>query len=317
MESLLSLTDGLAGHAFDLLPMLEGLQAELQAAVGDGDPQDGVGAVDEGLGSLSPLRPRGPSTRPASRAACCAGLWARCTGCLRRLLGLPVAEAAASIVTPSFLCDRGLGLARAHRGFLAGYLSIRRDLLTTVRRQLSKATFERRPLALYVTGHSLGGALASLAILDLRVALQAALRSSVAGGDGDVSPSRGGGGGAFPSAMGCYTFGAPCPGNSAFRTLFNVLAPVETFRIVARQDVVTALPPGSLGFRQAGREAWLDATGEPAFCMSWSMRRLLPRRRRLSDHRLSTYLALLSAKYRRDRGRPYVSATSPAAPAGV
>mmetsp|Transcript_48218 Transcript_48218/g.154564 ORF Transcript_48218/g.154564 Transcript_48218/m.154564 type:complete len:273 (+) Transcript_48218:2227-3045(+) len=248
------------------------------------------------------------------------------------------------------LCSGGLGLARAHRGFLTGYLTVRRDLLILIRRRLAQAQRERRRLKIYVTGHSLGGALATLALLDLRVSLQEVWRSmldsemslppsfaSTSTKSPTKSPSRRlpgrtrstgsmptpsansvsspcrspsrrmAGFVAQPPALGCYTFGAPRPGNNGFRTLFNVLVPPESFRVVARQDIIAATPPTSLGFRQVGREVWLDEDGEPNFCMSWSMRRLLPQRTRLRDHRLREYYALLGAKFLREGGRCYAS----------
>ncbi len=70
----------------------------------------------------------------------------------------------------------------------------------------------------YYTGHSLGAALATLA---------AARRT--------------------PRAL--YTFGSPRVGNQAF---VDSLAHIPIYRIVDDQDIVTTLPPESLGFRHAG-----------------------------------------------------------------
>mmetsp|Transcript_56147 Transcript_56147/g.119541 ORF Transcript_56147/g.119541 Transcript_56147/m.119541 type:complete len:166 (-) Transcript_56147:31-528(-) len=113
-----------------------------------------------------------------------------------------------------------------------------------------------------------------------------------------------------PPTLACYTYGAPRPGNSAFRTLFNVLAPPETYRLVVKQDVITACPPTSLGFRQVGREVWLDDGSDPVFCMSWSMRQLLPARTRLRDHRLKEYFALMTALLKKERASSSSSSNS-------
>merc|ERR1712187_746358 len=119
--------------------------------------------------------------------------------------------------------------------------------------------------------------------------------ASAALGDNHVSSTRASTVAENPSpVLGLYTFGAPRGGNSAFRTLFNMLSPHEAFRVVARRDLFTVLPAWP-GFRQVGREVWLDSLGEPAFCMSWSMKKLLPRRLRLLDHRLDQYYALLAS----------------------
>lgn len=226
-------------------------------------------------------------------------------------------EVEESFVDPIALLSEGLAdgssRPRVHRGFLACYLAVRPELLTVVRRRIALARLEGRKLHVYVTGHSLGGALASLALLDLRVALRepaavaaaAFVAPCAAPGDSVNVNATGGGADAALAAqqectfLGVYTFGAPRPGNAAFRTLFNTLAPQEAFRIVARQDVVTACPP-PFGFKQVGKEAWLDAAGEPTFCMSWSMRQLLPPRSRLRDHRTTEYRFLLGSKFFRE-----------------
>merc|ERR1712187_958990 len=131
--------------------------------------------------------------------------------------------------------------------------------------------------------------------------------ASAALGDNHVSSTRASTVAENPSpVLGLYTFGAPRVGNSAFRTLFNMLAPCEAFRVVARRDLFTVLPAWP-GFCQVGREVWLDSAGEPAFCMSWAMEKLLPGRRRLQDHWIVEYHALLAHKFHRDRGWRFMS----------
>lgn len=309
----------MGSHAFDLVGLAHCLEKELEAVLAQAGLRSRQPGVDGSRLSRSPSRRQFRSIPvDNSMRARCRRTWAVCRGrlgafCLRLLcLRRPLAEADGSMVDPSLLCDGHLALARAHRGFLMGYLALRRELLSLVRRRLAEARRDRRRLAVYTTGHSLGGALATLALLDLRVALQQAEPESAtsawpaprAGAASAATPS-GGSTGSWP-AIGCYTFGAPSPGNSAFRTLFNLLAPREVFRVVARRDLIAACPPG-LGFRQVGREVWFDAAGEPTFCMSWSMRQLLPRRRRLRDHRLREYYLLLGAKFLRDRSQCYAS----------
>lgn len=219
-------------------------------------------------------------------------LWCMC-------LWVPTRETEASFVEPEALMEFDFSNTRVHRGFHSSYLSVRDDLLTTVGQRLVRASLEQRSLRIYLTGHSLGGALATLCALDFSVALRESMRWDTQ--EIAVLAARSAG------TLSLYTFGAPRPGNSAFRTLFNVLIPKESFRIVDRQDVITESPPERLGFRQVGREVWLDEAGEPTFVMSWSMHQLLPRRRILRHHPLSEYFKLLSAKYRRERGQPYLS----------
>ena len=74
------------------------------------------------------------------------------------------------------------------------------------------------------TGHSLGGALATLCALDVQYNFP----------DKQVS---------------CYTFGSPKVGNSYFKDSFNKRVP-QTYRFVNSADTVPALPPG--GFEHVG-----------------------------------------------------------------
>ena len=84
----------------------------------------------------------------------------------------------------------------------------------------------RKPL--FVTGHSLGGALAALAA-------QMAVASGVA-----------------PQAV--YVFGMPRTGGEQFKANYNAKLGSVTYRLVYGIDVVSRVPPASLtGFRHIGR----------------------------------------------------------------
>lgn len=103
---------------------------------------------------------------------------------------------------------------RVHRGFLTAFAEVADSLDAVVR--------ERRPgQALWLAGHSLGGALATLAAAHVgREAVQ-----------------------------GLYTFGAPRVGDPAF----TAVLPVEShYRLVHREDWVPRLPPRLLGYAHAG-----------------------------------------------------------------
>lgn len=80
---------------------------------------------------------------------------------------------------------------------------------------------------LVVTGHSLGGALATLAALDLAKE-------------------------GLPVAA-VYTFGTPRPGGSAFRDDYDALLGAVTYRLVLGDDIVPTVAPSMLGFRHVGR----------------------------------------------------------------
>ncbi|CAM3750037.1 lipase family protein [Cohnella lubricantis] len=99
---------------------------------------------------------------------------------------------------------------KAHRGFTEIYQTARDQILTSLRGMSSGK-------ALYVTGHSLGGALAVLCALD------------VAGNTGFRSPI-------------LYTYGAPRVGSPAFVTAFS-RRQIAVQRVSNLYDAVTYLPP--------------------------------------------------------------------------
>jgi len=97
---------------------------------------------------------------------------------------------------------------QVHCGFLAAYESIIEELTAHLR--------GLPELPIFITGHSLGGALAILAALELK-------RQK------------------FPIVQ-VYTFGQPRVGNGAFKRLYEwSLGPV-TFRVVHEEDIVARIP---------------------------------------------------------------------------
>lgn len=97
------------------------------------------------------------------------------------------------------------------------------------------AALDRLACPVFYTGHSLGGALATLA---------AAHRA--------------------PRAV--YTFGSPRVGNQAF---VDTLAAIPIHRFVDDSDIVTTIPPESIGFRHAGTEHRLSAPINTPSGLSW------------------------------------------------
>lgn len=83
----------------------------------------------------------------------------------------------------------------------------------------------------YVVGHSMGGALAHLCALDLRVV-------------------------ADPDDLRVVTFGAPRVGNAPFAEFFAAHV-AEAWRFTHGRDIVPSLPPTLMGFHHASREVWL------------------------------------------------------------
>lgn len=86
----------------------------------------------------------------------------------------------------------------------------------------------RRGRPLFLTGHSLGGALAVVAAHELQA-------SGV-------------------EVEGVYTFGMPRPGDAGFAdTLYRPLLGARTYRLVYGADIVPTVAPSWMGFRHVGR----------------------------------------------------------------
>lgn len=168
------------------------------------------------------------------------------------------------------------GSFRAHRGFLRALESV----FDEVSEELAAAG--RRPL--FLTGHSLGGALAMLCARWWR---------------GPVA--------------GVYTFGQPRAGDAAFRANYNQHLWPVTFRIVHANDVVARVPWLLGSYRHAGQEVFFPGgprnlnAGKAAACLvnpSWMQKapaewRGLAREAwhgrdaLLADHHIDSYLQLL------------------------
>lgn len=116
-----------------------------------------------------------------------------------------------------------------HTGFLAAYESIIADLTAHLR----EIVVMNRPV--FVTGHSLGGALAILAALELK-----RQRFNIAQ---------------------VYTFGQPRVGNKAFAVMYNAALKDSTFALVNEGDPVPLLPPLLNGYRDCGTEIFLRKSG--------------------------------------------------------
>lgn len=115
------------------------------------------------------------------------------------------------------------GAGRVHQGFQIAYSAIAKSIRA--------AQWTAKSLSnVWITGHSLGAALATLCAADFAHRLAEPL---------------------------VYTFGGPRVGQSDFSTWFDRAIP-ECYRMVNRWDIVPDLPLAP-GWRHVGQEALLDA----------------------------------------------------------
>ena len=146
---------------------------------------------------------------------------------------------------------RGYPGREIHTGFGEMYNEFRQQMLTLVMKQLLTEGSIRQVL---VTGHSLGGALATIVAVGLKEKLE---DSTVA------APllARG-------IDIRLYTFGAPRVGTKAFATYANQLLPGAIFRVVNNGDVVPTLPPALFGFVHTAHEIFFPRPGQEKYLES-------------------------------------------------
>lgn len=121
--------------------------------------------------------------------------------------------------------------AKIHMGFATAYAAVGPMLLSTVKRLQEE---RRRPV--FLTGHSLGGALCGICSLDLHLRLGLKRREI------------------FVS-----TFGAPRVGNGHYANIYNEFVPIH-WRIVVGPDVVAKLP--KIGFTHVGKKVLITVDGD-------------------------------------------------------
>jgi predicted lipase len=113
---------------------------------------------------------------------------------------------------------------RVHSGFRIAYESVEDDVRNSI--------LKLKDLPLYITGHSLGAALATVATQ--RLEHDARIRERIAA---------------------CYTFGSPRVGNSHYDIEFK--SPI--YRVVNTTDIVTVIPLLAMGYIHIGDVRYLGA----------------------------------------------------------
>jgi triacylglycerol lipase len=132
-------------------------------------------------------------------------------------------------LTNSKLVMARAGSGQVHAGFLASLQGIWADIKTQL------PYFRTHQQYLFLTGHSLGGGLATLASFKLQKMGE--------------------------NIDGLYNFGSPRVGDSDFAMAFNRMLRVRTFRLVNHQDIVPRLPPRKLGYTHVGQLVYFNQQG--------------------------------------------------------
>ena len=124
---------------------------------------------------------------------------------------------------------------QVHSGFYTAYNAVSNSIINSL-----AALLKQYPSAsLMITGHSLGGALATFAALDIKRR---------------INPS---------NKINFYSFGSPRTGNQAFTDYIMSLFPAGGYqRVTHYTDMVVQVPPRQLGFNHAGNEAWYYNTND-------------------------------------------------------
>jgi len=121
-------------------------------------------------------------------------------------------------------------LGEVHRGFEAALMDIWPQMKSVIRKLQPPGDAPRLPI--WLTGHSLGGAMAILAAAQLIV---------------EDAPF-----------YGVYTFGQPRVGDRDFARTYNIEAASRTFRFQNNNDIVTRVPARLMGYSHVGKFVYIS-----------------------------------------------------------
>jgi len=132
----------------------------------------------------------------------------------------------------------GVSGAEVHQGFYDDYTELNPVLKTTVLSVVSSTPGITRVV---FTGHSLGGALATHAAIDIGPSLPAGVSWLL------------------------YTFGSPRVGNQAFANHVNAVVPTS-YRITFESDIVPHILTELAGYWHVAQEVWWSKTNKYRIC---------------------------------------------------
>jgi len=152
-----------------------------------------------------------------------------------------------------------------HKGFYQGYNTVS----ASVKAQVTTLVAKYRGAPIYVTGHSLGGALSVVAALDIHET--------------------------FNNVEKLYTFGQPRVGNAAFATYVTSKIS-DAFRVIHYADIVPHLAPTALNYRHHNYEVWYQedmksykvCNAEDPACSD----SITPNKLSSGDHDISNYIKI-------------------------
>lgn len=138
---------------------------------------------------------------------------------------------------------------RVHTGFLEYFQRLEKKLMAKLI-ELQRARPERQ---VYLTGHSLGGAMATVMFAMLVIQRELDLKKQKAAGSTEGQAT-------LPSPL-LYTFGCPRVGDAEFARHLDRLYPGRIFRVENHVDVVPQLPPPA-GYHHVGHRMRFNEKGE-------------------------------------------------------
>ena len=158
-----------------------------------------------------------------------------------------------------------------HGGFVCAFDALRGELMETVLKFCSECLDNNEIPRFFITGHSLGGAIAQICGLSMEILF------------GHLSP------------VFIYSYGSPRVGDHSFAK-FLAERVTESYRIVNECDPITTLPQTLRRFfKHGGNEMIVNKEGGVIFAPSAAEKSLLPRRNRATDHMLDNYKESLNA----------------------